>query len=303
MRRTISQECSLLIAFLLVVIGVFYAVPLAYVLLGSLTSDTGLAPNPSADFVGLSNYTRTVREPELHQSVLATIAFTVPAVIIQVGFAFGAAMLTYRKYSGVKILRAILIAPYFLPSVVVVIAWRFFADPFVGVLPGIFRWFGSTSPDLQGPTAALPVMILVATYEAFPFTYVILLARMMQIPPALYEVAELDGTNPVQRFLAVTWPQIRLTVGGLVVLRGLITWLKFDVPWLVYASTAQSPWGDTLAVRIYRLGFQSFQRGDAYAVSLMVILAVWACYGCWLLLSRGRTDRQHRLEQLTSAGR
>lgn len=303
MRRTISQECSLLAALVLLVIGVFYAIPLAYVLFGSLTSDSGLALNGGGSFVGLANYTRALGDPELRQSILATIAFTAPAVAVQIAFAFAAALLTNRSYPGVSLLRAILIAPYFLPSVVVVIAWRFFADPFVGILPDIFRWAGLTSPDLQGPTAALPVMILVATYEAFPFTYVILLARMMQIPAVLYEVAELDGATPLQRFQAVTWPQIRLTVGGLVLLRALITWLKFDVPWLVYASSAQSPWGDTLAVRIYRLGFQNFQRGDAYAISLVVILAAWGSYGCWVLLSRGRAGRQHRLEQLASGGR
>ena len=291
MRRTLSQECSLLAAFVLVVIGIFYVVPLIQIVFGSLISDSGLSATGDGHFVGFSNYSRAWYEPEFGQALLATIAFTIPAVLVQLGFAFAAALLTSRNYPTVGFLRAVLVAPYFLPTVVVVMAWRFFADPFVGILPDIFKYIGASPPDLQGPSAALPTMILVATYEAFPFTYVILLARMMQIPTALYEVAELDGAGPLRRFSAVTWPQVRLTIGGLVLLRGLITWLKFDVPWLVYAGKAQSPWGDTLGVRIYRLAFQSLQRGDAYAISFTLILAAWAFYGSWILFSKGATGR------------
>jgi multiple sugar transport system permease protein len=295
MRRTLSQECALLAAFVLVVIGIFYAVPLIQIIYGSLRSSPGLSADDTGHFVWFSNYARAIDAEGLGQSLLATVAFTVPSVIIQVGFAFAAALLTSRNYAGVRLVRAILIAPYFLPTVVVVFAWKFFADPFVGVLPAIFSWGGMSPLDLQGPTAALPVMILVATYEAFPFAYVILLARMMRIPIVLYEVAELDGAGPVRKFFAVTWPQIRLTLAGVFILRALITWLKFDVPWLVYAVKAQSPWADTLAVRIYRVAFLNLQRGDAYALSFLMLLAAWAAYGYWMLISGGRAGARGRI--------
>jgi multiple sugar transport system permease protein len=302
MRRNIAQECSLLVVLFLIAVGVFYAIPIFQILVGSFTKDSGIA-STGESYAAFSNYVSAFRQSDLRQTLLTTMVFTVGTVSIQITLAFAAAVLTTRSYRAVGFLRAMFIAPYFLPTVVVVIAWRFIADPFVGILPTALRWLGISPPDLQGPTAALPVMILVATYEAFPFTYVILLARMKNIPVVLYEMAELDGAGAFRRFVSVTWPQVRLTLWGLILLRVLITWLKFDVPWLVYASNAQSPWGDTLAVRVYRLGFQSLQRGDAYALSLTVIVAAWGCYALWTLLSNGQFGRRHRLEQLASGGR
>jgi multiple sugar transport system permease protein len=289
MGKRISQEGGFLAALVLLVIGVFYAIPLFQIFFESLYRNTGLASSNRGEFVGWSNYVASWQDPSVLQAAVATLAFTLPSVAAQVCFAFAAAIVTRKKYPAVNLLRAMFIAPYFLPSVVVVVAWKFFADPFDGLLPPFFRAAGLAPPDLQGPSAALPTMILVATYEAFPFTYVVLLARMMQIPRSLYEMAELDGASPWLRFWAVTWPQIRLTLAGLLVLRFLITWLKFDVPWLVYAYKAQSPWADTLGVEIYRLAFRHLQRGNAYALSMTLIFMAWALYGLSVILI-GRKD-------------
>ena len=128
-------------------------------------------------------------------------------------------------------------------------------------------------------------MIITATYEAFPFTYVVLLSRMVQIPASLYQVTELSGASAWSTFVAVTWPQVRLVFAGLAVLRVLITWPKFDIPWLVYASQAPSRWGDTLAVTIYRTAFERLQTGEAYAVSLLLLVAGWAIYAMWSLIA------------------
>ena len=137
---------------------------------------------------------------------------------------------------------------------------------------------------MRGAETALPTMIIVATYEAFPFTYVVLLARMIQIPESLYEVAELHGANTVQKFFAVTWPQVRLAVLSLTLLRVLITWLKFDVPWLVYASSARSQWGDTLGVAIYRTAFKDLRQGKAYAVSVSILCVLLVLFLAWYVL-------------------
>lgn len=281
MRKTISRECAVLTLISLLVMTLLYGVPLAQMVAGSVFSSSELGV--SGRFVGLDNYSLFWRDQSFARSLLASAAFTVPSVVFQVGVAFAAALLTRRNLPAVGALRWMLMAPYFLPTVVVVIAWRFFSDPFVGLLPAWVRWLGFSSPDLRGPSVALPVMILVATYEAFPFTYVVVLARLLQIPSSLYEVTELTGASAWRTFVAVTWPQVSLTLGGLTLLRVLITWLKFDVPWLVYASQAPSPWGDTLAVFIYRTAFEKLQGGKAFASSLSLLAAAWAAYGAYTL--------------------
>jgi ABC-type sugar transport system permease subunit len=124
-------------------------------------------------------------------------------------------------------------------------------------------------------------MIITATYEAFPFTYVVLLSRMMQIPATLYQVTESLGASAWKTFATVTWPHIRLVVAGVVLLRILITWPKFDIPWLVYASQAPSRWGDTLAITVYRTAFERLRTGEAYAVSVLLLSGAWALYAVW----------------------
>lgn len=281
-----KRECTVLGIIASVLFAIFYGVPLIQMFIGSFLSNAELGA--SGHFSGARNYVLAWRDPAYGQAFLASTAFTLSAVFLQIVLAFGAALLTRQSFRFVGILRWILIIPYFLPSVVVVVAWKFFSDPFVGILPKMAGWIGLAIPDLRGAESALPAMIIVATYEAFPFTYVVLLARMMQIPDSLYEVTELYGANPVEKFLTVTWPQVRLAVLSLTLLRILITWLKFDVPWLVYAGNAPSPWGDTLGVAIYRTAFQNLRQGKAYAASVSILCVLLTLFITWYVLVQVR---------------
>ena len=287
MSNKIFKENFLLITFAILLLFLFYGGPFLFTLLSSFKSNAELGQE--GGFVGLSNYVAVWSNLTYWYALSASAAFTLTAVIFQVGFAFAAALATRKNLRLIGFLRWILIIPYFLPSVVVVVAWRFFTDPFVGPLPAIFHLFGFESPDFRGPETALSTMVLVATYEAFPFTYVVLLARLMQIPRPLYEVAQLDGAGMRKSFFMVTWPQIRLTLFGLVVLRILITWLKFDVPWLVYAHRAPSRWGDTLGIVIHRTAFENLQFGKACSFSVSLIsfaLLAFAVY--WLMVKANK---------------
>jgi multiple sugar transport system permease protein len=284
MRGRIDKECAFLALISLGVTFVLYGIPFLVMLYGSLHGLENLGDTPQ--FVGSANFRSVLSDGVYLRATLASATFTVFAVLLQISLAVVAATLSKRSFPGVTFIRWAFVASYFLPTVVVVVAWRFFSDPFVGLLPEIYRTFGFTAPDLRGPSAALPVMVITATYEAFPFSYIILLARMFQIPQSLYQVASVNGASHWTTFRVVTWPQIRFTFTGLVLLRILITWLKFDVPWLVYAAHATSRWADTLAVAIYRSSFERLQFGQGYAASVTVVVIMWAAYVCWLLFSR-----------------
>ena len=279
----ISRSEKFLAAFITIVpLLIFYFIPLVIMSIGSVKSNNNMLNENG--YPGIDNYTLALHDPVYPQAMISSTAFTTLSVIIQVGFALGAALVTRRTFKGVNFVRALLFAPYLLPTVVVVVAWRFFSDPFVGLLQVIFRAVGFSTLDLRGPDTALPVMVVVSIYEAFPFVYIILLARMAQIPHILYEVTFLTGAGKWKVFKTVTWPQIRLTLLGLIGLRFIITFLKFDVPWLVYASQAPSKWGDTLAVAIYRTAFEHLQHGKAFAASLMFLSTSWAFYALFKLV-------------------
>ena len=277
MRRSFQRDVLVLATVTVVELLILYALPLAKIVASSLTTSTTLgAPR---EWIGNGNFIRCLHDSVYSQAFIASLAFAVPSVLCQVTIATCAALLTHRDSPGAAFFRWLLVIPYFLPSVVVVVAWRFFSDPFVGPLPEAIRSIGLVAPDFRGPGAALPVMILVSTYEAFPFAYLVLLTRLQQTPPSRYEVAAVHGANTWLEFVTVTWPEIRVTFFTLLLLRLFITWLKFDVPWLVYASQAPSPWGDTAAVAMYRTAFESLDPGKASAFSVLALGAVGLLVG------------------------
>ena len=280
-----SRSAGALVAFAFAVFALFYGAPLVFVLVESFYDNSGLGSRGAG--VGLTQYRAAITSGQLRDALTASLVFTIATVTLELATALGAALLSRRQTRGASVVRALLILPYFLPSIVIVVAWRFVSDPFVGPIAGLLRLMGHAPLDLRGPQTALPLMVLVATYEAFPFGYVVLLARVLQIPAALYEQAEISGATPVQAFGLVTWPQLRGVVMGVAAVRMLLTWMKFDVPWLVYANQAPSRWGDTLPVLLYRLAFERLERGRAYAASVL-ILAATAIVGGLMLLGRRR---------------
>lgn len=288
MAWSLNRECAVLSATAGVVALLLYGPPVVGLALDGTRMDDGLGGE--SRFVGASNFSAALADPTYRSAIVATASFTVTAVVVQVGIGFVLAMLTRRDFTGVRAVRAMIFAPYLLPTVVVVAAWRFVSDPFVGPLPALCRALFGSSPDFRGPDAALPVMVGVATYEALPFSYVILLARLRQIPGAYYEMAALCGAGPLKTFLAVTWPQIRGTLVLVVLLRMLLTWLKFDVPWLVYASRAGTSAADTLSVMIYRTAFENLHWGKACAASVLLLAAALYAYAAWLALAGDRVS-------------
>lgn len=272
--------------WVIVVIGAMalvalYVVPLAdVVLLSTDQPDLGGARH----FVAAANY-RAFASANNAGPLVATVVFTLATVAAELLLALLAALLTHRQFPGVQLVRAALVIPYLASTVVIVVLWDFFSDPIAGALPGVLRRLGMHTPDLRGPGFALPAMVCVATYEAFPFAYLVILSRLFQIPASHYELASIFGGGAMATFRHVTWPQIRRALGTLLVLRLLITVMKIDVPWLVYASHAPSHWGDTFAVRVYRLAFESLQPGLAAAASVIFVAGITILYLSWLMMS------------------
>jgi hypothetical protein len=118
-------------------------------LVDSVHTDDGLGGE--SQFVGTGNFDAVFTDPAFRVALFATAAFTVTAVVTQVALGFCLAMLARREILGCRTMRAMIFAPYLLPIVVVVAAWRFVSDPFVGPLPAFCRAVIGVSPDFRGP--------------------------------------------------------------------------------------------------------------------------------------------------------
>lgn len=285
-------ECVSLLSITSVATIAAYILPLSLLFFDSLFTDDGFGG--SRRFVSMAQYASVVTDNSYATAALATFAFAIPTVIVQLLGALLLGTMTSDDSRWSNIVRAMIFAPYLLPTVVVVLAWRFVSDPFVGILPALLRTAFGSSPHFGDPAWTIPVMICVEAYEALPFSYVVLLARLRQIPRPLYEVAEIHGSGPWASFLAVTWPHIRRTFYVLLMLRFLLTWLKFDIPWLIYASRGSFWASDTLAVGAYRSAFSDLNWGKACALSVIMLSIAGSFYTVFALFERRIASRYQK---------
>lgn len=237
-------------------------------------------------FVGLRHFGRLFGSGVFWQDLWNTTSFTVGSVVIQMAVGVGLALLLNHLGPGRNVLRALLLAPYIIPTVVVALLWRWMLNELYGILPHLVHAVGLPSPQwLASPRWAMTTVVVVNGWMFFPFVLLAVMARLESIPPSLYEAAALDGASGFHQFLHVTLPQLRevLIVVGL--LRGIWMFNKFDSVWLI---TAGGPAGatETLPILSYLVAFSRFDLGAGAAVGTVIFVMILALTLMYLRLLR-----------------
>jgi len=236
-------------------------------------------------FAGLANYTDLFTSATFWTVTARTLLWAGSALVVQVGLGLVIATTLNKRLVARGAIRTTLIVPWVVPTVLVALIWRFLLDPVSGPINSLLRSSGLLENPpiwLADPTWALPVLVLISAWKWTPFTAVILLAGMQQIPGEQYEAAMVDGASPWQRFLHVTVPGIRasLALVTLTTISGAIN--NFNGIWMF---TRGGPVGATeiLTTYAYRTAFMEFDFGKASAISvvifaIMMVLAVTYFY-------------------------
>jgi len=174
-----------------------------------------------------------------------------------------------------NIFRGILIVPWLFTTVVVATVWRLMLYP-GGVVNGILAQLGLMDMAqplnwLGEPDLALPAVILINVWAGYPFSLLMMLAALLSVPQSLYEAADVDGANGVQKFFRITIPMIKPVIASVALLDAIWSFRLFD---LVFLTTGGGPLNAThvLATYTYRLSFESFEFGRASALSVMLLL-------------------------------
>ncbi len=190
----------------LLVIGVFFFLPVGAALLMSLTDFDiyALADIRNLRFVGLSNYVSLVQTPLFWQAFGNTLYFVVVGVPLSIGVSLGAALLLHSRLARFKpFFRTALFAPVVTTLVAVAVIWRYLFNTRYGLLNYALSGVGISPIDWLGdPHWAMPAIIVFAVWKNFGYNMIILLAGLQNIPEDLYEAARLDGAS--------VWQQIPL---------------------------------------------------------------------------------------------
>ncbi len=255
-----------LIAFLL-----FTLVPMAASLWLSFTNYHLLR---GWEFIGLDNFHRMFYEDRRYwNSVNATVKYVVFAVPMRLMFALAVAMLLNTKRRGVYFYRAAFYAPSVVGgSIAVAVMWReiFGRNGLANYIIGQFDqspiwWLGH-------PDYAIWTLVLLAVWQ-FGSPMLIFLAGLKQIPEQLYEAADIDGANGIQKFFRITLPLLTPVIFFNLIMQMIAGFMTFTQAFIV---TGGRPLDTTLfyALYLYRRAFETYEMGYASAMAWVMLVVV-----------------------------
>jgi multiple sugar transport system permease protein len=237
-RSVFRQERRLGAAMLtpsLVVIALVAAYPIAYAVWLSLNEYSVIHPGLSR-FVGLGNYSEALGSSAFWEAMKTTVLFTAISVSLELVIGLAMALVMHRAFRGRALLRAVVLVPWAILTVVTAITWRTIFEPELGFVNTMLSSLGLPGGDvvwLGEEGYALGVMILADVWKTAPFMALLLLAGLQGIPDDLYDAAKVDGANTWQRFRGVTLPLLVPAITVALIFRTLDALRIFDLPYVL----------------------------------------------------------------------
>ncbi|WP_421762022.1 ABC transporter permease subunit [Devosia sp.] len=222
--------------------------------------------------VGLRNYEKLYFNSDYLLSLSNTISFTFWSLLIKFVTGMTIAMILHSKLPWRNLLSAIMLLPWIVPEIVTALAWKSIYDPLFGGLNPILQGAGIINEPLgwlSDSKLALGSVIAVNVWKGIPFFTLLLLAGLKAIDTELYESAEVDGANSVQRFRYITLPGMRYVILVVLLLSFISTFNQFG---LIFLMTGGGPSGATrlYSILAYEKAIGSLQYGPGSAIALSV---------------------------------
>ena len=232
----------------------------------------------SRSFIGIQNYLDILSSAEFWRSMLRTLYFA--AVSISAEFVFGTivALLLNQKFYGRSFLRALIIVPWAIPTIVNGSLWRWIFNPQYGALNALLTQLGiiETYQSWLGyPFLALNMVIVADVWKMTPLVAIMILTGLQTIPTELYESAEVDGANMLRKFYHITLPMLRPVLLVVLILRTMETLKVFDI---IYIMTGGGPANGTQVITYlaYREAFSYLNMSRGSTLAFLVALTIFA---------------------------
>ena len=268
---------TVLVGSSMLFLAVFVGYPIFYNLIMSFQSvSLGNMRYLSRPFIGLGNYTAIFENPLFREVSYHTLVFTGFSVLFQCGLGLALALYFHIDFRGARWMRGVVLCGWVIPPLVVgaIFHWLFASNG--GFVNQVLRMLHIVSEPvnfLSSLDTAMPVAILTNVWIGAPFAMILFAAGRAELPGELYEAAQLDGANPVQRFLQITWPLMRPTIYAVVSLCTIYALKTFDVIW---GLTSGGPVNQTTTYTIwsYKLSFTQFAFGQGSAISTLMFVFI-----------------------------
>jgi multiple sugar transport system permease protein len=262
----------LLVVPALALLGAILAWPLASAVVLSFQNVRFVGS--AGTFVGLDNYQRVLGDPAFWRAVRLSLLWVVANAALQTALALAAALVLNQRFPGVRIARTWIILTWIVPTVVVVMIWRWLFSTSGGMINPLLILGGVIDRPMgffATPEMAFATLVFINSWRWFPFIALMLLAGLTRIPADLIEAARVDGAGAWRRFTRITWPLLAPTLAVLLVIGTLLSFNVFDIIWLL---TSGGPAGGTrtLPVLIYETAFRAHRVSEAAAIAVLVTI-------------------------------
>lgn len=239
---------------------------------------------PEKQFIGLRNFVDLFHDPEFFTSFRNGAVYAVATIVLQIAVGTAAALLLNKKFMGRDLVRGVLLFPYLVPTIVVVILWKWLLNASYGLV----NYFALSLGFVSGPIIwfsqdlILLTLILISTWQFFPFVLVSVLARLQTIPEELYQAARMDNAPAASQFMHITLPALRNVLITVTLLRSIWMFTKFDTVWLLAGREGIGKYIQTLPIYTYRVTFEYLQAGMGAAISVVLLLFLAIGSGTYL---------------------
>ena len=248
---------------------VFVAYPFFFGIWLSLTNSQ---IGENGHFIGLGNFQFERSDTVFIESLMNTVSYTAITTVFKLALGLIMALLLNQVFPAQRFVRAALLLPWIIPSVLSTLAWRWMFDPTFSVVnwvlihshlsTGGVDWLGKT-------TSALASLMIVNVWRGTPFYGIAFLAGLQTIPPDLYEAARVDGASRWQQFYTITIPMLRPVLLVVLLLSTILTFADFTLP---YVLTNCAPYNSTcmLSTWAFQIGVAGGYIGIGAAISLVL---------------------------------
>ena len=231
---------------------------------------------PRVVFNGLENYRMVLKDPVFQASLLRTLYFVVVSISLEMLLGLIVALMLNENFKGRGLIRALIIIPWAIPTIVNGVLWRWIYQPNFGALNGLLYQLGiidSYKYWLAKTFLAMNMTILADAWHMTPFYVLLILAGLQGIPGSLYEAARVDGASWFRQLWHITLPLLKPTFLVILVVRTIETFRVFDI---IYALTGGGPGDGTKVIGYYAYEqtFRFMDFGTGAAVSIIITLSV-----------------------------
>ena len=220
------------------------------------------------EMVGFSNYSSVLTNEVFWQDLTSTLIITVISVVVELILGFGLAFVMHRAIFAKGLVRASLLVPYGIITVVAAFAWRFAFDPTTGFVNSLLNtdrsWFSES-------WSSYLVIIATEVWKTTPFMALLLLAGFTLVPDDVVNAARVDGATGWQRLTKIIIPLMKPAILVAVLFRTLDAFRIFDT---VFVQTRGAQGTETLSILGYNTLITRLNLGLGSAVSVIIFFLV-----------------------------